>query len=512
MEQVSKLYEEKASELRQLVAKVKELIIQNRLREAFQTLMAYDNTVTAENQLVALQNRWQQNESSFTILGIISRDQYGIEQRNIVYALLQVIDALENKIEPPQQTEQYRLAIGAEAHLEKIIGSKSKLIEMKWLKKAFDVSKSVGRITVTKRENGRAWTEYGTGFLVEGGYLFTNHHVLANAGEAAAAKVEFNYMEGEEVSAYHFIPDTWIGTSENNLDFARVKVEDGGKVPLANWGFLDIDASGDVHEDDPLPIIQHPDGGEMHIALETDSVLRIDGPHIFYQTDTLGGSSGSPVFNKDWKVIALHSAGMKLEKANRGILFSAIMQFLAKAGPVAVQPLKQPTKDESANESGMKETAAHNAPEPLRIFWMYDETAANYADGLKLFFTPLERKGAIQIFDMHKHIGLGEKEQIITANMAQADLVMCLITPLFLATTLHLAEAASAMKKSVVPVLLEDTPIDDTFLGRLFTLPTKYKNVAAWLTQGSNLQAAYMDIYLKIKQYIDGINKNHGTR
>ena len=415
-------------------------------------------------------------------------------------------------VEQPNPSGRYKLSLESEANLERIIGSKSKLIEMKWLKKAFEVSKSVGRITVIKRENDREWTEYGTGFLTAGGYLFTNHHILSSPEEAARAKVEFNYMEGEEVSTYRLEHTTWIGTNENKLDFARVKVKDGGKVPLSNWGFLDIDASGDVHEDDPLPIIQHPDGGEMHIALETDSVLRIDGPHIYYQTDTLRGSSGSPVFNKDWKVIALHSAGLKLEKANRGVLFNAIMHYLDNAGIPVTEYEEKPAQGDSTNETALKESGNKNTGNVLHIFWMYDETAAHYADGLKLFFTPLERKGIIRIFDMHKDIGMGEKEQVIQENLARAGLVMCLITPLFLATTLPLAEDAYDMKKPVVPVLLEAAATDDTFFKNLVLLPTKHNNVAAWLTHGSNLQAAYMDIYTKIKQYIDGINKDHGTR
>lgn len=512
MIQANNLFRQKADELRQMVARVKGLIAQNRVDEAFLILMDYDKSVVEENQIIALQNRWQQNERSYTILRQIPLSEYNPERNSIVGALLRVADLLTESIEQPPPSKDYKLSLADEANLERIVGPKSKLIEMKWLKKAFDVSKSVGRITVTKRKNDREWTEFGTGFLTPGGYLFTNHHVLANPEEAAGAKVEFNYMEGEEISEYKFDHTTWIGTNENKLDFARVKVKDGGRVPLANWGFLEIDESGDVRENDPLPIIQHPEGGGMQIALETDSVLRIDGPQIYYQTDTLGGSSGSPVFNKDWKVIALHSAGMRLEKANRGILFSAIMRYLAEAGPVAPRPSKEQANDESTDESVVKESAARNTPGPLRIFWMYDESAANYADGLKLFFTPLEKKGVVRIFDMHKHIGFGEKEKVIKENLAQSDLIMCLITPLFLATALSYAEEAYGMKKSVVPVLMEDTPIEDLFLGRLFSLPTRHKNVAAWLTHGSNLQAAYMDIYVKIKQYIDDITKQDGTR
>jgi endonuclease G len=64
---------------------------------------------------------------------------------------------------------------------------------------------------------------------------------------------------------------------------------------------------------------------------------------LFYETDTEVGSSGSPVFNKEWKVVALHHYGKTAEEggvqineagdmkaANRGILIKEILNDLAK--------------------------------------------------------------------------------------------------------------------------------------------------------------------------------------
>ena len=38
---------------------------------------------------------------------------------------------------------------------------------------------------------------------------------------------------------------------------------------------------------------------------------------IIYKSDTAPGSSGSPVFNNEWQLIALHSAGVA-KKNDRG--------------------------------------------------------------------------------------------------------------------------------------------------------------------------------------------------
>jgi endonuclease G len=47
---------------------------------------------------------------------------------------------------------------------------------------------------------------------------------------------------------------------------------------------------------------------------------------IQYVTRTQGGSSGSPCFNEDWKVVALHHAerAKSFGTIREGILFSAI--------------------------------------------------------------------------------------------------------------------------------------------------------------------------------------------
>lgn len=65
--------------------------------------------------------------------------------------------------------------------------------------------------------------------------------------------------------------------------------------------------------------------------------------YLFYKTDTQEGSSGSPVFNKNWKVVALHHAGKnehsenggfqineegEIKPSNRGILIKKIVEDL----------------------------------------------------------------------------------------------------------------------------------------------------------------------------------------
>lgn len=57
----------------------------------------------------------------------------------------------------------------------------------------------------------------------------------------------------------------------------------------------------------PVRIIGHPSG--RGLSLSVNHLLDHEAPRLHYRTATEGGSSGSPVFNQDWKLIGLHHAG-----------------------------------------------------------------------------------------------------------------------------------------------------------------------------------------------------------
>ncbi|MGC4086186.1 MAG: serine protease, partial [Vicinamibacterales bacterium] len=58
-------------------------------------------------------------------------------------------------------------------------------------------------------------------------------------------------------------------------------------------------------------IIGYPKGGRLQIWLHDSTLLDVDDTErlVHYRTPTEPGSSGSPVFNSEWEVIALHHSG-----------------------------------------------------------------------------------------------------------------------------------------------------------------------------------------------------------
>ncbi len=219
----------------------------------------------------------------------------------------------------------------APAQLEKILGNKSTLVSISYLELGLIRAKSVVRI---KRTDGSS----GTGFMTSGGILITNNHVLPDAASAAGSVAQFNYQRtvaGLDAPLEEFAldPDALFRTSKDN-DWSAVRI----KGDASKWGELDMKPVT-VKTGDHVNIIQHPGGAQKQISFVANVVAFVGGGRVQYLTDTLPGSSGSPVFDTDWNLIALHHSGGWLTEPNaatkstfyrnEGIAIDTIIQDLA---------------------------------------------------------------------------------------------------------------------------------------------------------------------------------------
>jgi endonuclease G len=71
-----------------------------------------------------------------------------------------------------------------------------------------------------------------------------------------------------------------------------------------------VEQEGKVLVGESLNIIQHPNGEPKQLALRENKLLDVLPQFLHYHTDTAPGSSGSPVFNDQWEVVALHHSGV----------------------------------------------------------------------------------------------------------------------------------------------------------------------------------------------------------
>jgi endonuclease G len=166
---------------------------------------------------------------------------------------------------------------------------------------------------------------YGTGFLIAPQVLITNNHVLPAVASAASALAQFSFevnLDDAPTGPVNFRTDTGrLFYTSVDLDFSVVAIEptsDGGSTQLTDFGCLPLlETVGKAAEGEWLTIIQHPDGGRKQICVRDNRLIKRGDDVLWYSTDTLPGSSGSPVFNNDWYVVALHHKG--IPEAKNGI-------------------------------------------------------------------------------------------------------------------------------------------------------------------------------------------------
>ncbi len=212
--------------------------------------------------------------------------------------------------------------------LEKVIGDEPNFVDIDLLCGALYSAQAVGRI---ERPSGVA---LGTGFLVGPNLLLTNYHVLSSKDMLDSAVVRFDYLANADGIAaqgrtFEFQPDFFQSSPDTELDFALVKLkgeplgdpdrklrpEDEGLGYLEllrrgrHRGYLLV-APRQIVGREQINIIQHPKGNPQKVVLTQNYVLADMGDtRVHYLADTEPGSSGSPVFNRKWEVVALHHSG-----------------------------------------------------------------------------------------------------------------------------------------------------------------------------------------------------------
>lgn len=188
------------------------------------------------------------------------------------------------------------------ATLEKILGSQSTLVPVSFLEIGMMRARAVARVKV-------ADGSLGSGFLVHDDLLVTNYHVVPDRRAAAGATAHFNYQKtadgrDAETEELRLDPDTFFTTSsEDDCTIVKVTGE-----PSARWGTIELQPA-EVRVHDRVNIIQHPGGDQKQLSFFHNVVTYVGEGRVQYLTDTLPGSSGSPVFDKDWRLVALHHSG-----------------------------------------------------------------------------------------------------------------------------------------------------------------------------------------------------------
>ncbi|MDF5733494.1 MAG: effector-associated domain EAD1-containing protein [Rhizonema sp. PD38] len=238
---------------------------------------------------------------------------------------------------------------------ERIIRETNSFLDVDtWLGKLSKIQAQVCRIEFPKG------TAQGTGFLIAPNVVITNFHVMEdvinkkiNYGNVV---LRFDYKKlrdgtaSSEGTEYHLENDWLIDESpylqdtENRLptldelDYTLLRVdgEPGNSTvgekgsPVRGWIELPTKPY-EFSSNTPLSILQHPKGGPLKLAFDTDAIISVNENYtiVRYKTNTEGGSSGSPCFNINWDLVALHHMGLE-GQYNAGTPFSTICSRLER--------------------------------------------------------------------------------------------------------------------------------------------------------------------------------------
>ncbi len=320
-----------------------------------------------------------------------------------------------SKAEANKRLQQ--LSPQARGQLEAIIGGND-LLPIWFLNRGAELRRTVARIKVVTSKGAEG---YGTGFLVGPGILITNRHVLDQSdigGDSllsivANAVAEFDVEIVPQVIApgktrlvsstpavFRLAPQTLLLTDEwNALDYVLIALESksiDGQHDIGEYGYNRLSADmGKTVTGEPVFIIQHPNGESKKISLLNNRMMIRDekSSYLYYEADTEPGSSGSPVFNRQWEVVALHhsvefardpedrilakdgslwneamgTAAIKTMSFNEGVRVSRILKQVETKREAALQDIQNNQSLEIISDGGMRLldnllATAHQAP------------------------------------------------------------------------------------------------------------------------------------------------------
>jgi len=342
----------------------------NRPKDAVQWLSGYfrDPYVDAfelASTLRQMEEVWKLDMASETGKLILPLLRAQLLQREGGNVMIDPIELNQQKASEKTTTEAYESLLkettesseikASNKGLEKVFGPDS-YNSHKWMMTGVERALGVARI-------GRDSTiGHGTGFLLYGKALYeswgdelvliTNEHVINKDGsdnsltpddvviifEALNRDEEFKVSEILWSSSRHELDTTILRFEADSLTRLKKLTENVKIYPLAPKLPILAEPPASPHR---IYIIGHPAGGSLQFSLQDNLLLDYQDAKVHYRTPTVGGSSGSPVFNVKWDLIALHHAGRndmpKLNgkegayEANEGIWIQSVKEALKKA-------------------------------------------------------------------------------------------------------------------------------------------------------------------------------------
>lgn len=214
---------------------------------------------------------------------------------------------------------------------EAVYGSEG-IVLMQWLDTLHQRCLAIARII-----DSATGQPFGTGFLMKGSSLWpawgdasvlvTNAHVCSIDPKDQAplrpetATAEFTRVPNRPKVS---LGELLYSSPRTELDVSILRIQ-----PPSDSNFLEplsYPPAQPRPEDRPqrIYVVGHAGGNELAVSMYDNDLASYAPPYVRYRSPTETGNSGSPVFNRQWGLFAVHHRALHDEQVNEGILFNAI--------------------------------------------------------------------------------------------------------------------------------------------------------------------------------------------
>jgi len=171
-----------------------------------------------------------------------------------------------------------------------------------------------------------------TGFFINENMIMTNNHCVYKKSIAKDLYIYTNKEKGQ-TDLIRYTCDKFI-TTHSGLDFSILECEGS---PGKEHGYVRLSDEDSTEGEDIYLIHQNCDyrkKGCPHDKKVSFGEIKNNNYDIKHNADTLGGSSGSPVFDKTTnKVVGLHHAGSNENQINYAVKMHRIVSWLKENEP-----------------------------------------------------------------------------------------------------------------------------------------------------------------------------------
>ncbi len=198
-----------------------------------------------------------------------------------------------------------------------------------------------------------------TGFLISDDVVMTNQHCIPTLAHAKGVTVSFEVIAGvPKGSEKRFDCSEFIGNNQA-LDFALLKCKGN---PGRQYGKVEL-TEEPVQVGEPVYVVQqncdYYSKRDCYYTkkISFGEVSHIKGNSYTHNADTLGGSSGSPIFSQDThEVVAIHHAGLGNNGQGRGlenygVSMSEIVSHIKENFPAVLGAVSAPAPSKPSNDT-----------------------------------------------------------------------------------------------------------------------------------------------------------------